>query len=67
MYTYIQWPGCKKENTATYVYIRARLYYDTYVPTVRHFLACEDVAGGSQQSGGPIVFFPEAQIGRAHV
>ena len=23
MYTYIQRPGCKKENTATYVYIRA--------------------------------------------
>ena len=22
-----------------------------------HFLACEDVAGGSQQSGGRIVFF----------
>ena len=27
------------------------------VLTVRHFLACEDVAGGSQQSGGRIVFF----------
>ena len=23
MYTYVQQPGCKKENTATYVYIRA--------------------------------------------
>src|SRR3989337_1212204 len=23
MYTYVQPPGCKKENTATYVYIRA--------------------------------------------
>src|SRR3954465_3803874 len=23
MYTYIQRPGCKKENTATYMYIRA--------------------------------------------
>ena len=23
-----------------------------WVPTVRHFLACKDVAGGSQQSGG---------------
>ena len=76
----------------TYVYmLRARLYYDTYtpllrhiaplhrpvymyvhvrdqndnatcastrwVPTVRHFLACEGVAGGSQQSGGRIIFF----------
>ena len=28
-----------------------------WVPTVRHFLACEDVAGGSQQSGGRIVLF----------
>ena len=25
-----------------------------WVPTVRHFLACEDVAGGSQQLGGNI-------------
>ena len=75
----------------TYVYmLRARLYYDTcapplrhvraststsmyvhvrdqndnatyastrWVPIVRHFLACEDVAGGSQQSGGRIVYF----------
>src|SRR4051812_11178355 len=23
MYTYVHWPGCKKENTAMYVYIRA--------------------------------------------
>ena len=28
-----------------------------WVPTVRHFLACEDVAGGSQESGGES-FFP---------
>ena len=27
------------------------------VPTIRHFLACEDVAGGSQQSGGRIILF----------
>ena len=27
MYTYVQWPGCKKENTATYVYIRPGLVY----------------------------------------
>ena len=27
-----------------------------WVPTVRHFLACEDVAGGSQQSGGKCFF-----------
>ena len=33
MYTYVQRPGCKKENTATYVYIRAgleRLLAHTY-------------------------------------
>ena len=62
--------------------LRARLYYDTYAPllrhvrdqndnatyastrwvlTVRHFLACEDVAGGSQQSARRIIFFcPDA-------
>ena len=76
----------------TYVYmLRARLYYDTcvpllrhmraststsmyihvcgqndnttyastrWVPTVRHSLACKDVAGGSQQSGGESFFLP---------
>ena len=45
-----------------YVHIRDQNDNATYastrwVPTVRHFLACEDVAGGSQQSGGRIVFF----------
>ena len=40
-----------------YVHIRNQNDNSTYaltrwVPTVRHFLACEDVAGGSQQSGG---------------
>ena len=29
MYTYIQRPGCKKENTATYVYVRPGLVYMT--------------------------------------
>ena len=27
-----------------------------WVPTVRHFLACEHVVGGSQQSGGNFFF-----------
>ena len=73
--------------------LRARLYYDTYVPllrhvraststsmyvhvheqndnvtyastrwvpTVRHFLACVDVAGGPQQSGANRFFCPDA-------
>ena len=44
-----------------YVHVRDQNDNATYastrwVLTVRHFLACEDVAGGSQQSGG-IVFF----------
>ena len=45
-----------------YVHVRDQNDNATYastrwVPTVRHFLACEDVAGGSQQSGGRIIFF----------
>ena len=46
-----------------YVHVRDQNDNATYastrwVPTVRHFLACEDVAGGSQQSGGRIIFLP---------
>ena len=49
-------------STSMYVHIRdqndnARYASTGWVPTVRHFLACEDVAGGSQQSGGRIIFF----------
>ena len=45
-----------------YVHVRNQNDNATYastrwVPIVWHFLACEDVAGGSQQSGGRIVFF----------
>ena len=53
-------------STSMYVHVRNQNDNATYasnrwVPTVRHFLACEDVAGGSQQSGGRIVFFcPDA-------
>ena len=53
-------------STSMYVHVRDQNDNATYastrwVPTVRHFLACEDVAGGSQQSGGRIVFFcPDA-------
>ena len=39
-----------QDDNATYASTR-------WVPTVRHFLACEDVAGGSQQSGGESFFF----------
>ena len=49
-------------STSMYIHVRDQDDNATYastrwVPTVRHFLACEDVAGGSQQSGGRIVFF----------
>src|SRR4051812_26999782 len=44
-------------STSMYVHVRDQNDNATYastrwVPTVRHFLACEDLAGGSQQSGG---------------
>ena len=91
MHTYVAVFSFLHPGRCTYVYmLRARLYYDTcmpllrhvraststsmyvhvrdqndntmyastrWVPTVRHFLACEDVAGGSQQSGGRIISF----------
>ena len=46
-----------------YVHIRDQNDNATYastrwVSTARHFLACEDVAGGSQQSGGESFFLP---------
>ena len=40
---------CDQNDNATYASTR-------WVPTVRHFLACEDVAGRSQQSGGKHFF-----------
>ena len=44
-------------STSMYVHVRDQNDNGTYastrwVPTVRHFLACEDVAGRFQQSGG---------------
>ena len=55
-------------TTSMYVHVRDQNDNATYastrwVPTVRHFLACEDVAGGSQQLGGQIIlvfFCPDA-------
>ena len=46
-----------------YIHVRNQNDNATYattrwVPIVRHFLACEDVAGGSQQPGGRIIFLP---------
>ena len=56
--------------TSMYVHVRDQNDNATYastrwVPTVTHFLACEDVAGGSQQSGGRIVFLPGRTFLRA--
>src|SRR5918994_1004254 len=49
-------------STSMYVHVRDQNDNATYastkwVLTVRHFLACEDVAGGSQLSGGGIIIF----------
>ena len=53
---------CASTSTSMYIHIHDQNDNATYastrwVPTIRHFLACEDVAGGSQQSGGRIIFF----------
>src|SRR3954463_815669 len=52
---------CVPLHPPVYMYVHVRDQNDNatyastrWVPTVRHFLACEDVAGGSQQSGGEI-------------
>src|SRR3989337_1171112 len=52
-----------RASTSTNMYVHVRDQNDNatyastrWVPTIRHFLACEDVAGGSQQSGGYIFF-----------
>ena len=48
-------------STSMYVHVRdqndnAKYASTRWVLTVRHFLACEDVAGRSQQSGGNVFF-----------
>ena len=55
---------CTPLHPPVYMYVHVRDQNDNaayastrWVPTVRHFLACEDVAGGSQQSGGESFFF----------
>ena len=52
---------CASTSTSMYVHVRDQNDNATYastrwVPTTRHFLACEDVAGGSQQSGENVFF-----------
>ena len=53
MYTYVQRPGCKKENTATYVYIRAGFQMPTraYVRLGLVYMA------GSEQRNNIVVMF----------
>ena len=55
---------CTPLHRLVYMYVHVRDQNDNatyastrWVPTVRHFLSCEDVAGGSQQLGGRIIFF----------
>ena len=58
MYTYVQRPGCKKENTATYVYIRA----GSRMPTrayVRRGLV--DMAGSERRNRVVVVFMGRQQ------
>ena len=54
---------CAPLHPLVYMYVHVRDQNDNatyaltrWVPTVRHFLACEGVAGGSQQSGGKRFF-----------
>ena len=49
---------CDQNDNATYASTR-------WVPSVRHFLGCKDVAGGSQQSGGESIFLPRRTSLRA--
>ena len=58
---------CAPLHRPVYMYVHVRDQNDNatyastrWVPTVRHFLACEDVAGGSQQSRGESFFCPDA-------
>ena len=62
----LTWPrfitAACRQTDRMYVHVHDQNDNTTYastrwVPTVRHFLACKDVAGGSLQSGGRIIFF----------
>ena len=62
---FLAWPrfitAAYKQTDRMYVHVRDQndntMYASTgWVLTVRHFLVCEYVAGGSQQSGGKLFF-----------
>src|SRR3954470_18152840 len=53
MYTYVQRPGCKKENTATYVYIRAGSRTPTRAYVRRRLV---DMAGSERRNSVVVVF-----------
>ena len=75
MYVYmlrarLYYDTCVHLHPPVYMYIHVRDQNDNatyastwWVPTVRHFLACKDVAGGSQQSWGKR-FFREILVAR---
>ena len=61
--TRLYYNTCAPLHPPVYMYVHVRDQNDNatyastrWVPTVRHFLACEDVVGGSQQSGGESFF-----------
>ena len=65
--TRLYYDTCAPLHLPVYMYVHVRDQNDhaTYastrwVPTVKHFLACEDVAGGSQQSWGELFFCSDA-------
>ena len=53
MYTYVQWPGCKKENTATYVYIRV----GSQTPTRAYVRPGLVYMAGSERRNNVVVVF----------
>ena len=58
MYTYVQRPGCKKENTATYVYIRAGSRTPTRAYVQRGLVY---MAGSEQRNNVVVVFMGRQQ------
>ena len=63
MYTYVQRPGCKKENTATYVYIRARSRTPTHAYVRPGFVY---MAGSERRNNIVVVFMGRQRRRRVH-